>query len=151
MFCFNVLTIPEDTGGFTCGDSDDSDSNGFVNEDATSELVLKLPVLFRDDKFRFESGEPNPLKFDIWLSPVAASFALSDPRPPGNIAATAAAAAAAAEVVIVAELVVVLFDVYGIFAPSMILLKIFSSKLLLRVGGRYFELAYNVEIIERGV
>ena len=45
----------------------------------------------------------------------------------------------------VAELVVVLVDVYGGVRPSMILLKIFSSKLLLRIFcGRYFELAYKM-------
>ena len=73
---------------------------------------MKLPeLLLRDDKFRFERGDPKLPKFDIWLSPAAASFAFSDPKPPGNIAATAAAAAAAAEVVIVADVVAVLFDV----------------------------------------
>ena len=69
------------------------------------------------------------------------SFGLRDPSPPGNIAATAAAAAAAAEVVIVAEVVVFLMEVNGILAPSMILLNMLWSKLLLGAGGRYFELA----------
>ena len=117
----------------------DKDRSGFANVEAARELELKLPVLLRDDKFTLESGDPNPVKFDIWLSPAAASFALRDPRPPGNIAATAAAAAAAAEVVMVAEVVVVLFDVYGIFTPSIMLLNMFCSKLLLGVGGGYFE------------
>ena len=72
---------------------------------------MKFPVLLRDDKFKLESGDPIPVKFDIWQIPAAASFALRDPRPPGNMAATAAAAAAAAEVVIVADVVTVLFDV----------------------------------------
>ena len=60
------------------------------------------------------------------------------------MAATAAAAAAAAEVVIVADVEEALFDVYGRFAPSMILLKILLSKLLFAAveGGRYLELAY---------
>ena len=71
---------------------------------------------------------------------------MNDPRPPGNIAATAAAAAAAAEVVMVADEDTALFDVYGRFAPSMILLKMLLSKLLFAAveGGRYLELAYEL-------
>ena len=93
------------------GDNDDKDNSGFGKEAEAREVVFKLPVLPREDKFKFESGDPNPPRFDIWLSPDAASFMLKDPSPPGNIAATAAAAAAAAEVVIVADVVAVLLDV----------------------------------------
>ena len=93
------------------GDNDDKDKSGLGKEEAARELVFKLPVLLREDIFKFESGDPNPPRFDIWLSPEAASFMFRDPSPPGNIAATAAAAAAAAEVVIVADVVAVLLDV----------------------------------------
>ena len=139
-------TIPCDPDWLILGDNEDKDKSGFANVEDVRELVFMLPVLLRDDALKLESGDPIPPKFDIWFNPAAASFGLNDPRPPGNIAATAAAAAAAAEVVIVADEDTALFDVYGRFAPSMILLKMLLSKLLFAAveGGRYLELAYKL-------
>ena len=63
LFCY---TIPDDADWLTFGDSVESDSNGFANDEGGRELELKLPVLFRDDKFKLESGEPSALKLGIW-------------------------------------------------------------------------------------